>query len=55
MDKKFVDKAVAELGENELKTTQSLAQFREWLAKHPFLNDIRQGEQKFVDSKEVNS
>lgn len=43
MDRKFVEIARNELGETDLKRSQSLAQFREWLAKHPFLKNIRQG------------
>jgi hypothetical protein len=43
MDQKFTDKAASELGETEVKRTQSLAQFREWLSKHPFLSEARQG------------
>lgn len=43
MDQKFIEKAKAELGENYLKKSQSLEQFREWLSKHPFLNNARQG------------
>lgn len=46
MDQKFIDKARDELGETELRRTQSLAQFREWLAKHPFLSGVRQGERE---------
>jgi hypothetical protein len=43
MDQKFIDKAEAELGETELRKSQALAQFREWISKHPFLNNVRQG------------
>lgn len=46
MDQMFIDKARIELGETELRKAQSLALFREWLAKHPFLSCIRQGEKK---------
>jgi hypothetical protein len=42
MDKKFIDMAKAELGEDETKRTQSLQLFREWLAKHPFLKGAPQ-------------
>lgn len=45
MDQLFVDKARIELGETEARRVQSLAQFREWLAKHPFLSCVRQGEE----------
>lgn len=44
MDQKFIDKAKDELGETDLKKTQSLQQFRDWLSKHPFLSDVRQGQ-----------
>lgn len=44
MDYKFVEKARLELGETELKRTQALAHFREWLSKHRYLKDCRQGE-----------
>lgn len=43
MDAKYIEKAKAELGENDLKKTQSLAQFREWISKHPYLSAVRQG------------
>lgn len=43
MDQKFIDKARIELREDELRKSQSLAQFREWLSKHPVLKDVRQG------------
>lgn len=45
MDPKFIEIARNEIGETELKKSQSLAQFREWLSKHPFLKDARQGKQ----------
>jgi hypothetical protein len=44
MDSKFKVIAKAELGEDDLKREQSLEHFREWLKKHPFLQDVRQGE-----------
>lgn len=50
MDQMFIDKARIELGETELRKAQSLQLFREWLAKHPFLSCIRQGEGKSVKS-----
>lgn len=48
MDKKFVEKALIELGEDESKRVQSLVQFREWLAKHPFLSSVRQGKKLII-------
>lgn len=54
MDKKFVEIAKNELGETDLKRSQSLAQFREWLAKHPFLKNIRQGMLETAIIKLVN-
>jgi hypothetical protein len=44
MDQKFIDKARDELREDDLRKSQALAQFREWLGKHPFLSNVRQGE-----------
>lgn len=44
MDSKFIEKARVELREDELRKRQSLAQFRDWLSKHPFLKDVRQGD-----------
>ena len=44
MDQKFIDMAKAELGEDDLKRTQALQHFRDWLAKHPFLSGVRQGQ-----------
>jgi hypothetical protein len=38
MDQKFIDKAKNDLGETELKRTQSLQQFREFIAKQEFLS-----------------
>jgi hypothetical protein len=40
MDQKFIDKAKNELGETELKKSQSLQQFREYIAKYDFLKDF---------------
>jgi hypothetical protein len=47
MDPKFIKKAKEELGEDELKKSQSLQQFREYLAKHQFLSNVPQGMQSF--------
>jgi hypothetical protein len=43
MDQKFIDMAKADFGEDDAKRTQALAHFREWLSKHPFLSQARQG------------
>jgi hypothetical protein len=50
MEKKFVDKARIELREDELRKNQSLAIFRDWLSKHPFLSGVRQGEATLVQT-----
>lgn len=44
MDQMFVEKALIELGENDLRRTQSIAQLREWIAKSSFLKDTLIGE-----------
>lgn len=46
MDQKFIDIARNELREDEFRKQQSLVQFRDWISKHPFLNQVRQGEIK---------
>jgi hypothetical protein len=46
MDSKLVEKALLELREDDSRREQSLAQFREWLAKHPFLSQVRQGKSR---------
>lgn len=43
MDQKFVEMAKVELGETEVRKSQSLALFRDWLSKHSFLKNVRQG------------
>lgn len=32
-----------ELREDDARREQSLAQFREWISKHPFINDVKTG------------
>lgn len=44
MDKTFIDKAKIELGEDETKRVQCIAQLRDWISKTPFLKDVRQGQ-----------
>jgi hypothetical protein len=46
MDSKLVEKALLELREDDSRRDQSLQQFREWLAKHPFLSQVRQGKNR---------
>lgn len=43
MDQKFIDIAKNELREDDLRKSQSLAQFRDWISKHSFLQNVRQG------------
>ena len=54
MDAKFIEKALVELREDKARRVQSLEQFREWLAKHPFLSNVRQGENFFEVSPKSN-
>jgi hypothetical protein len=49
MDKFFVEKAFAELREDESRKAQSLLQLRDWIAKHPILYKVRQGKEYFID------
>ena len=44
LDNYFIEKAKNELRETETRKAQSLEQFRDWLSKHAFLKDVRQGE-----------
>lgn len=43
MDQKLIDIAKKDLGEDDLKKTQSLQQFREFISKHPYLKEAPQG------------
>lgn len=43
MDAKRLEKAKKDLGEDEIKKSQSLQQFREYIVKHPFLSHVLQG------------
>lgn len=45
MKPSFISIARRELGETDLRKSQSLQQFRDWIAKHPLLEDARQGEE----------
>ena len=40
---KFVQKARLELREEENRKKQALEHFREWIRKHPYIKQIRQG------------
>lgn len=44
----FVEKARFELGENESRVAQSMFQFKEWLAKHPFITYHQIGEFQII-------
>lgn len=44
LDEKFVLKAKKELREDENRKKQALEHFREWIRKHPYIKQIRQGE-----------
>lgn len=43
LEEKFVQKARSELREDENRKKQALEHFREWIAKHPYIKRIRQG------------
>lgn len=43
----FSKKAKEEVREDEHRKEQSLEQFREWIAKHPFIKRFNTGEIKF--------
>lgn len=40
---KFLEKAKEELREDDTRKEQALEHFRQWIQKHPFIKDIRQG------------
>lgn len=44
---KFVQKARLELREEENRKKQALEHFREWIKKHPYIKQIRQGRRLF--------
>lgn len=57
LDNFFVEKAKNELRETESRKEQSLEQFRDWLSKHPFLNDVRNDDihlLQFLRAKKYN-
>lgn len=43
----FRKKALEEVNEDESRKEQSLKQFREWIAKHPFIKRVRTGQKFF--------
>lgn len=43
LPEKFVEKAKRELREDENRKEQALEHFREWLKKHPYIKEYRQG------------
>lgn len=44
LEDKFVQMARDELREEENRKQQALVHFREWISKHPYIKQIRQGE-----------
>ncbi|CRL05182.1 CLUMA_CG018229, isoform A [Clunio marinus] len=57
LSKFYIDKAKSELREDETRKSQSLAQFREWISKHPFLSEARKDESyllQFLRSRKYN-
>lgn len=44
MNKEIIEKSNFEQVNTELRKSQSLALFREWLSKHPFLSGAPQGQ-----------
>jgi hypothetical protein len=48
MDPKFIKKAKEELGEDELKKSQSLQQFREYISKHQYFSNVPQGKKVLI-------
>ena len=43
----LLKKVKLEINEDEARKRQSLVHFREWINKHPFLRNIRQGLKAF--------
>lgn len=52
---KFVEKARDELREDDTRKEQALKHFREWIVKHPFIRNIRQGNKKSPKTYHGNS
>lgn len=48
LSEKVLERAKTELREECSRKSQSLAQFREWLSKHPFIKKCRQGLLEFM-------
>ena len=53
LSQKYIDKARNELREDDTRKEQALKHFREWIAKHPFIKKIRQGNNKYLWFVEV--
>ena len=51
LEEKFLQMARDELREEENRKKQALEHFREWIAKHPYIKQIRQGENLIAASK----
>jgi GrpB-like predicted nucleotidyltransferase (UPF0157 family) len=43
LPEKFVEKAKRELREDDNRKEQALEHFRQWLKKHPYIKEYRQG------------
>lgn len=52
---KILEKAKNELREDETRKQQALQHFREWLSKHPYIKEFRQGNKKFRMEKNQNN
>lgn len=50
---KFVQKARLELREEENRKKQALEHFREWIKKHPYIKEIRQGRRLFSSHNQI--
>lgn len=48
---KYIEKARDELREDDTRKEQALQHFREWIAKHPFIKNIRQGDWTGITKK----
>lgn len=45
---KLIQKNKDEIREEESRKNQALVQFREWISKHPFISNGRQGKLNFM-------
>lgn len=46
MEEKYIKKAREELREEPVRKAQALAQFKDWISKHPFIKECCQGDVK---------